>query len=136
MSIVRYGDGTGNSGHYLIDRNGTIYRDVPYNRTAYHVIGYNTRAIGIETVNIGRYPDWFDSRSQIPLEPYSNGLILNLAGLINQLKSNNGFIIEQRAVVFPVLTGLFSSPLPLTSPRPIHSVILLVLSVAVLGFHF
>jgi N-acetylmuramoyl-L-alanine amidase len=43
METVEYSDGTGNSGHYTIDRNGTIYRYVPYDHEAWNVIGYNSR---------------------------------------------------------------------------------------------
>ncbi|WP_201352278.1 N-acetylmuramoyl-L-alanine amidase [Hydrogenimonas urashimensis] len=38
------------SAHYLVDRNGTIYRLMPETRMARHVIGLNHCAIGIENV--------------------------------------------------------------------------------------
>ena len=38
------------SAHFLIDRNGTIYRLMPENRLARHVIGLNYSSIGIENV--------------------------------------------------------------------------------------
>uniref|UniRef100_A0A914E0H5 N-acetylmuramoyl-L-alanine amidase n=1 Tax=Acrobeloides nanus TaxID=290746 RepID=A0A914E0H5_9BILA len=87
MNTVVYSDGTGNSGHYIIDRDGTVYRYVPEDREAWHVINYNGRSIGIETVNMGRYPDYFDSRVQLTIEPYLEPIIDNLVALINQLKT-------------------------------------------------
>ena len=54
--------GTGNSGHYYIDRDGSVHQFVPPTRIAHHTRGYNPRSIGIELVNTGRYPDWLDSR--------------------------------------------------------------------------
>lgn len=62
--IVHTGSQTGNSGHFYIDRDGSIHQWVALNRVAYHTVGYNTRSIGIELVNLGRYPDWLDSRHQ------------------------------------------------------------------------
>ena len=53
---VLYPSGTGNSGHYYIDRDGTVLRYVPEARIAHHVRGHNPRAIGIELVNRGRWP--------------------------------------------------------------------------------
>src|SRR5450432_1792474 len=53
---------TGNSGHYYIDTDGSVSRFVAYERVANHTFGYNTRSIGIEIANIGRYPHWGDSR--------------------------------------------------------------------------
>src|SRR5690606_31320768 len=54
--------GTGNRGHYYIDRDGHTVRYVPEDRVAHHVRGYNARSIGIELVNRGRWPHWLDSR--------------------------------------------------------------------------
>jgi hypothetical protein len=62
--------GTGNSGHWYIDRDGSTWQYVPHERIAHHVRGHNPRSIGIELVNIGRYPDWLDSRRQAMDEPY------------------------------------------------------------------
>ena len=71
--------GTGNSGHYYIERNGRIEQWVPRQRIAHHVSGYNERSLGIELDNRGRYPDWFDSRKQVMTEAYTlqqiNGLL-------------------------------------------------------------
>lgn len=43
------------SAHFLVDRNGTIYRLMPETIMARHVIGLNHTAIGIE--NVGGTPD-------------------------------------------------------------------------------
>ena len=45
---------TGNSGHFYIDRDGSIEEWVPVNRVAHHVRGFNSKSIGIELVNNGR----------------------------------------------------------------------------------
>jgi N-acetylmuramoyl-L-alanine amidase len=75
---VLYESGAGNSGHYYIDRDGSVYRYVPGTRVAHHVRGYNPPSIGIELVNRGRYPDWFDSRRQTMTEPYAEAQIASL----------------------------------------------------------
>ena len=80
-----YPAGTGNSGHYYIDRDGSAYRFVPPERIAHHTRGYNARSIGIELVNIGRYPDWLDSRHQTMSEPYPDALIDALIALLRSL---------------------------------------------------
>ncbi len=80
-----YDSGTGNSGHYYIDRDGTVHLFVRPNRVANHTRGYNPRSIGIELVNIGRYPDWLDSRHQAMDEPYSEAQIQALIGLLARL---------------------------------------------------
>lgn len=68
---IHYPDsGTGNSGHYYIDRDGAAYCWVRPERVAHHVRGHNDRSIGIELVNRGRWPDWLDSRKQVMTEPY------------------------------------------------------------------
>jgi len=38
------------SAHYLVDRDGTVYRLMPDNHMARHVIGLNYSAIGVENV--------------------------------------------------------------------------------------
>lgn len=83
---VLYESGAGNSGHYYIDRDGTIQRYVPGNRVAHHVRGRNADSIGIELVNRGRYPDWFDSRRQTMTEPYPAAQIDALRALLAQLR--------------------------------------------------
>lgn len=62
--------GTGNSGHFYIERNGTIEQWVPVDRVAHHVRNFNKNSLGIELVNRGRYPQWFSSRHQLMQEPY------------------------------------------------------------------
>jgi N-acetylmuramoyl-L-alanine amidase len=83
---VLYDSGAGNSGHYYIDRDGTVYRYVPGTRIAHHVRGRNADSIGIELVNSGRYPDWFDSRRQAMTEPYAGAQIAALRGLLTELR--------------------------------------------------
>jgi N-acetylmuramoyl-L-alanine amidase len=77
---------TGNSGHYYIDTDGTIYRYVPDNRVANHTYGYNPRSIGIELSNVGRYPHWGDSRHQEWTTPYTQAQIDSLLALLRQLR--------------------------------------------------
>lgn len=83
---VQHASGTGNSGHYYIDRDGTIHRYVPATRTANHVRGHNPDSIGIELVNLGRYPDWHDSHRQQMTEPYPEAQIRALCWLLAQLR--------------------------------------------------
>ncbi len=84
--ILHADSGTGNSGHYYIDRDGAIHQYVLAERIAHHVRGYNPRSIGIELVNGGRYPHWLDSRRQAMQEPYPDAQITALAGLLQQLQ--------------------------------------------------
>jgi N-acetylmuramoyl-L-alanine amidase len=79
-------NGTGNCGHYYIDRDGTIHRYVPGTRVANHVRGHNPNSIGIELVNLGRYPHWWDSRHQQMTEPYPAAQIKALQALLVQLR--------------------------------------------------
>jgi N-acetylmuramoyl-L-alanine amidase len=76
---------TGNSGHYYIDRDGSIHIWVRPERVAHHVRNYNKHSIGIELVNGGRYPDWLDSRKQMMSEPYTEAQIASLIGLLTVL---------------------------------------------------
>lgn len=78
--------GTGNSGHYYIERSGMIHQWIPIDRVAHHVTGFNSQSIGIEMVNKGRYPDWYDSRNQEMEEPYSAESINKLKFLLTDLK--------------------------------------------------
>jgi N-acetylmuramoyl-L-alanine amidase len=78
---------TGNSGHYYIDRDGRTSRFVSDQRVAHHVFGFNPRSIGIELVNLGRYPNWSDSRHQAFTEPYTEAQIKSLLALLAQLKN-------------------------------------------------
>lgn len=78
--------GTGNSGHFYIDRDGAVHQYVRVERIAHHVRGYNPRSIGVELVNGGRYPHWLDSRHQQMHEPYPEAQLAALAGLLQQLQ--------------------------------------------------
>jgi N-acetylmuramoyl-L-alanine amidase len=83
---VLYDGGAGNSGHYYIDRDGSIHRYVPGTRVANHVRGHNPGSIGIELVNLGRYPHWWDSHHQQMTEPYTAAQIAALRALLAQLR--------------------------------------------------
>lgn len=83
---VLHQDGTGNSGHYYIDRDGCVFQYVPDERVAHHTRGYNERSIGIELVNRGRYPDWFDSRRQAMSDPYPGEQVDALLALLAALR--------------------------------------------------
>ena len=78
---------TGNSGHFYIDRDGSIHQYVPVDRSAHHTRGFNTRSIGIELVNTGRYPDWLDSRRQAMDEPYAPVQVDALVAMLQHLQS-------------------------------------------------
>lgn len=80
-----YPSGTGNSGHFYIDRDGGVRQYVAPERTAHHVRGLNDHSIGIELVNRGRYPDWFDSRHQAMTEAYPELQIAALVRLLHAL---------------------------------------------------
>jgi N-acetylmuramoyl-L-alanine amidase len=84
--VLYAGSGTGNSGHYYIDRDGSVVLYVRPDRIANHVRGYNPRSIGIELVNTGRYPYWRDSKHQAMDEPYLEAQIAALIGLLRQLQ--------------------------------------------------
>jgi N-acetylmuramoyl-L-alanine amidase len=81
-----YDSRTGNSGHYYIDRDGSIHVFVGPGRVAHHTKGYNERSVGIELVNAGRYPDWLDSRRQDMDEPYTDAQVDALLALLKQLR--------------------------------------------------
>lgn len=80
--------GTGNSGHYYIERSGQIHQWVPVERVAHHVRGFNDRSIGIELINNGRYPHWFDARHQEMREAYGEPIIEGLLDLLAELRRN------------------------------------------------
>ncbi len=84
---IVHASGTGNSGHYYIDRDGSVLRFVPDDRVAHHVRGHNERSVGIELVNTGRWPDWFDSRRQAMTEPYPDAQIDALLALLAHLRA-------------------------------------------------
>lgn len=77
--------GTGNSGHWYVDRDGGIERWVDPARIAHHVRGFNPRSVGIELVNSGRFPHWLDSRHQAMDEPYPEEQLEALAVLLRTL---------------------------------------------------
>ncbi|MBJ6982529.1 N-acetylmuramoyl-L-alanine amidase [Luteimonas sp. MC1572] len=77
--------GTGNSGHWYIDRDGDTVRYVAHDRIAHHVRGYNARAVGIELVNTGRWPHWLDSRHQAMDEAYPEAQLAALDVLLATL---------------------------------------------------
>ena len=78
--------GTGNSGHFYLDRDGSVHRYVDPCRIAHHTRSYNPRSIGIELVNTGRYPEWLDSRRQAMTEPYPEAQIRALLALLQSLQ--------------------------------------------------
>jgi len=82
---VLYDSGTGNSGHFYIDRDGSMFQYVAPERIAHHVRGMNAHSVGIELVNRGRYPDWFDSRHQAMDEPYPEDQLRALERLLQAL---------------------------------------------------
>jgi N-acetylmuramoyl-L-alanine amidase len=85
---VLHPSGAGNSGHYYIDRDGTVLRYVPGTRIAHHVRGHNPNSIGIELVNRGRYPHWWDSRHQQMDEPYPEAQMTALCALLAKLRAD------------------------------------------------
>jgi len=78
--------GTGACGHYYIDRDGALVCYVEPERTANHVRGWNPRSIGVELVNRGRWPHWYDSRHQTMDEPYTEAQVVALVELLAQLR--------------------------------------------------
>lgn len=87
--VLYEGSGTGNSGHYYIDRDGSLHRYVAVDRVANHTRGYNPRSIGIELVNTGRYPHWYDSGHQAMDEPYTPAQIDTLVALLRRLAAEH-----------------------------------------------
>lgn len=85
--IRHEGSQTGNSGHYYIDRDGSIFRFVDDLHVAHHTFGFNPRSIGIELVNLGRYPNWNDSRHQAMTESYGELQIESLLALLAHLRA-------------------------------------------------
>ena len=83
--VLHAESGTGNSGHYYIDRDGSIIEYVDPGHIAHHTRGYNPRSVGIELVNIGRYPNWLHSRHQAMDEAYPAAQIEALVALLQEL---------------------------------------------------
>ena len=81
------GAGTGFCGHYYVDRDGRIEQWVDPARIAHHVRGHNPHSVGIELVNLGRYPDWLDSRRQRMTEPYPDVQVDALVALLRHLRA-------------------------------------------------
>ncbi|WP_425480863.1 N-acetylmuramoyl-L-alanine amidase [Montanilutibacter psychrotolerans] len=79
--------GTGNCGHFYIDRDGSVHRYVAVERVAHHTRGYNPRSVGIELVNRGRYPDWLAASHQTMDEPYTGAQIAALETLLRHLQA-------------------------------------------------
>lgn len=79
--------GTGAAGHWYVDRDGSLHEYVPAGRMAHHVRGWNPRSVGIELVNTGRYPHWYDSRHQAMTEPYPDAQVDALLGLLAHLRA-------------------------------------------------
>lgn len=87
--VLYEGSGTGNSGHYYIDRDGSLHQYVTLDRVANHTRGYNPRSIGIELVNTGRYPHWYRSDHQAMAEPYPAAQIATLVALLQRLATQH-----------------------------------------------
>ena len=81
------------SAHWLIHEDGRSEALVPEDRRAWHAGAgswqgrddVNSRSIGIELVNIGRYPHWLDSRHQAMDEAYTEDQIEALVALLRDL---------------------------------------------------
>jgi len=84
---VLYDSGTGNSGHYYIDRDGRIEQYAALERVAHHVRGHNASSVGIELVNRGRWPHWLDSRRQTMTEDYPEAQLQALEALLHWLRA-------------------------------------------------
>jgi len=82
--------GTGNSGHFYLDRDGRVEQWVPVERVAHHVRGHNEHSLGIELVNRGRFPNWLDSRAQDMSQTYPSEQIDALIQLLLQLAASIG----------------------------------------------
>ena len=79
--------GTGHSGHYYIERDGSVHQWVELERIAHHAAAHNADSIGIELINLGRYPDWHHSEHQVMTQSYTGDQIQALIVLINTLKT-------------------------------------------------
>ena len=82
-----YPSGTGNSGHFYVDRDGTVYQYVDLERAAHHVRNLNRDSVGIEVVNTGRFPDWHHWQNQRFTEPYTEAQYLACEDLLGELHS-------------------------------------------------
>lgn len=77
--------GTGNSGHFYIDTDGTVEEWVPAERIAHHVRDHNAYTLGIELVHAGRWPEWFHSHQQDWSARYPQAQIAALVELLKSL---------------------------------------------------
>lgn len=85
--ILHYtGSATGNSGHFYVDRDGSVQQWVPLERVAHHVRGHNAYSVGIELINQGRYPDWLHTTSQDQVEPFADAQVDSLIFLLRFLR--------------------------------------------------
>lgn len=84
---ILYDSGTGNCGHFYVDRDGAVAEWVSPDRVAHHVKGHNQQSIGIELVNMGRYPNWHDAAAQSLNEAYPDLQIKRLVNLIKHLQA-------------------------------------------------
>jgi N-acetylmuramoyl-L-alanine amidase len=75
----------GIGGHIYIDRDGKVEQWVDFDRISRHTYGYNERSIGIELVNLGRYPDHFRSDNQQMTEPFTENQKSSLSELLVRL---------------------------------------------------
>jgi N-acetylmuramoyl-L-alanine amidase len=87
--IVHHASGTGNSGHFYVDRDGRMEQWVPLDRVAHHVRGHNANSIGIELVNLGRFPNWLHSQAQVMSDRYPPEQIKALIALLHDLCANH-----------------------------------------------
>ena len=92
--ILYPASGTGNSGHYYIDRDGGIVEYVTPQRVAHHTRGWNPRSVGVELVNTGRFPDWLDSRRQAMDEPYTEAQVESLVALLADLQARIPSLVQ------------------------------------------
>lgn len=83
---IHYDSGTGNSGHYYIEKSGISYKWVENNRIAHHVKDHNNNSIGIELDNLGRYPNWHKTNAQVMHDKYPQVQIDALIQLIKNLQ--------------------------------------------------
>lgn len=83
---ILYPSGTGNSGHFYIDLDGTVYQYVEIRRIAHHVRGHNADTVGIELVNRGRHPHWLARQQPTMDTPYTDAQIEALRALLGELE--------------------------------------------------
>ncbi len=84
---ILYESGTGNCGHYYVHRDGVCFQYVELNRTAHHVAGQNETSIGVELINLGRYPHWFRSDHQEMTQEYTEQQYETLTKLLQHLRT-------------------------------------------------